>query len=154
MEYITFVAGFAAIHLGAYILAGVITQQFSREYYAGPAAVFAPFLRDMSDPRESAIVTRRMVPAQLLRGLLMALVLVPILAALGELPGALRVAFLGGLMFVYADLSSAVPFSNTIEGWVYMKRQFVQPRVVLRVQAEAVLYSVIFGAVAGWLLFL
>ena len=28
-------------------------------------------------------------------------------------------------MFVYADFASAIPFSNTIEGIVYLKKEFV-----------------------------
>lgn len=62
-------------------------------------------------------------------------------------------AFLAGLMFVYTDLASATPFSNNIEGLVYLKRRFTTRDVFWRIQAEAVMYSVLFGAFAAWLLF-
>ncbi len=83
----------------------------------------------------------------------MSIVLYPILEPLGDLPFGLRFAFLGGLMLVYADLASAVPFSNTIEGLVYMKKPFVRKDVFWTIESEAILYSLIFGFFSSWLLF-
>lgn len=72
---------------------------------------------------------------------------------IGRLPYEGRFAFLAGLMFVYADLAAATPFSNNIEGLVYLRPEFTTRDVFVRVASEAVVYSVLFGAVAGWLLF-
>ncbi|MDI6645240.1 MAG: hypothetical protein QME14_09305 [Methanobacteriaceae archaeon] len=55
-------------------------------------------------------------------------------------------------MFVYTDLASAVPFSNTIEGLVYMKKPFVTRKVFLKISSKAVFYSIVFGLLASWLL--
>lgn len=48
-------------------------------------------------------------------------------------------------MFVYADFASAIPFSNTIEEIVYLKKEFVKKRVFWTIQLEAILYSLMFG---------
>ena len=47
-------------------------------------------------------------------------------------------------MFVYADLASAVPFPNTLEGLVYLQPPYVSRPVFLRISVEAVVYSVAF----------
>lgn len=39
--------------------------------------------------------------------------------------------FMASLMFVYADFASAIPFSNTMEGIVYLKKEFVKKKGVL-----------------------
>jgi hypothetical protein len=56
-------------------------------------------------------------------------------------------------MFVYADLASAIPFPNTIEGLVYLEEKYVRLDSFLTIQFEAVVYSLLFGLSAGWLLF-
>ena len=82
----------------------------------------------------------------------MSVVLYPVLGGLGELSFGMRFLFLGGLMFVYADFCSAIPFSNTLEGLIYMKPEFVKRKVFWTIQMEAVIYSVLFGLAASWLL--
>lgn len=54
---------------------------------------------------------------------------------------------------VYADLASAVPFPNTIEGLVYLEEEYVSHDAFLAIQFEAVVYSVLFGLSVGWFLF-
>lgn len=153
MEYVQFSLGFVAIHLGAYIVAGALTLQFTKDLYTGQNALFAPFLRDVDVPAERTRQGLVMWPAQLVRGLLMSLVLYPIVGPLAELSLAARFGFLAGLMFVYTDLAAATPFSNNIEGIVYMKKKFVRPHVFWRIQSEALLYSALFGGIAAWTLF-
>lgn len=53
-----------------------------------------------------------MLPAQLVRGALLSVVLYPILTPLTELSFGTRFGFLSGLMFVYTDLAAATPFPN------------------------------------------
>jgi hypothetical protein len=153
VDYVWFSLGFVAIHLGAYIAAGAASLRFTKDLYTGDAALFTSFLRDVDDPDEKARQGLVIWPAQLARGLLMSIVLYPILTPLAELPLATRFGFLAALMFVYADLAAATPFSNTIEGLVYMKKKFVRPDVFWRVQSEAISYSTLFGAVAASTLF-
>lgn len=154
MEYVGFSLGFFVIHLIAYVIAGVLNQQLlTRELYGGEGALLTAFLRDMDDPSEKQRSGRLMLPAQLARAVLMSIVLYPILDTLGELSYSVRFAFLAGLMFVYADLASATPFSNNIEGLVYLQRRFVRWSVFWRIQSEAIVYALLFGGAAAWLLF-
>ena len=53
---------------------------------------------------------------------------------------------------MYADFCSAIPFSNTLEGLIYMKPEFVRRRVFWAIQMEAVIYSLLFGLGAAWFL--
>jgi hypothetical protein len=154
MSYLWFSAGFFLIHLGAYVVAGVLNQQLvSRDLYGGEDALFAPFFRNADDAVERRRQARLMVLAQLVRALLMSVVLYPLLGPIGDLSFGLRFAFLGGLMFVYADLASATPFANNIEGIVYLKPRLTTWDVFWRIQSEAVVYSLLFGGFAAWLLF-
>lgn len=107
----------------------------------------------MEDKNESMRIAKLLIPSQFIRGILMSLVLYPILPFLGELSFGLQFLFMSSLMFVYADFSSAVPFSNTIEGLVYLKKEFVRNRVFWTIQLEAIIYSVMFGILSAWILF-
>jgi hypothetical protein len=83
----------------------------------------------------------------------MSMVLYPVLPFMGELSFSIRFLFMSSLMFVYADFSSAIPFSNTIEGLVYLKKEFVERSVFWTIQLEAIIYSIPFGLLSAWMLF-
>lgn len=154
MTYVWFTVGFFLIHLVAYVVAGVLNQQLlARDIYGGEQSLFAPFFRNMDDPQERRRQGKLMIPAQLVRAVFMSIVLYPLLPAIGDLPFGTRFAFLAGLMFVYADLAAATPFSNNVEGLVYLKRRFTTKDVFWRIQSEAIVYSLLFGGFAAWLLF-
>jgi hypothetical protein len=150
--YAVFIIGFTIIHTIAYTVAGMIELQFADYIYGGEERR-VDFVRDMTIPEESTRIGLVFLPAQLVRGVLMAIVLLPLLGAIGNLTYGIRVAFLAGLMFVYADLASAVPFPNTIEGLVYLEEKYVSRDSFLTIQFEAILYSLMFGLSAGWFLF-
>ena len=82
----------------------------------------------------------------------MSMVLYPVLPFIKELSFAMQFVFMASLMFVYADFASAIPFSNTIEGFVYLKKEFVRKHVFWTIQFEAVLYSILFGLLSAWIL--
>lgn len=152
IESIQFIIGFTVIHTAAYTVAGMIELQFA-EYIYGGEERRVDFVRDMTIPEESSRVGRVFLPAQILRGILMAVVLLPLLDPIGDLTFGLRAAFFTGIMFIYADLASAVPFPNTIEGFVYLKEEYIHLDAFITIQFEAVLYSLIFGFAVGWFLF-
>jgi hypothetical protein len=153
LRYVWFSLGFFLVHLGAYVIAGVVTQLWSKDIYHGPAALLHPVLRDVSEEAERRRQGRLMLPAQLVRALLMSVVLYPLLEALGGLAYPVRVLVLGGLMLIYADVASASPFPNTIEGLVYLRERYITASAFWRLQSEAVIYSLLFGLAAAWLLF-
>ena len=152
MEYLVFSLSFFIIHLACYVAAGVADLQLARKLYGGKNRLYGGFLRDTEDTRESTRIAKLLLPSQFLRAILMSLVLYPILPFLKELSFEIQFLFMSSLMFIYADLASAVPFSNTIEGFVYLKKEFVQKRVFWIIQMEAIMYSVMFGLLSAWLL--
>jgi hypothetical protein len=153
MEYIKFTLLFFVIHTITYYIAGGINYQFSKRLYGGRDQLYKSFLRNMSDTSEVAGVNKKIIPIQLIRAIFMSVVLYPVIGFVGDLSFGMRSLFMGGIMFVYADFCSAIPFSNTLEGIIYMKPEFVRPRVFWTIQMEAVIYSIIFGLATGWLLF-
>jgi hypothetical protein len=153
VRYVWFSLGFFAVHVAAYVIAGVLTQLWSKDIYHGSGALLHPVLRDVSEDAERRRQGKLMVPAQLVRALMMSIVLYPLLDPLSGLSYPARFVVLGGLMFVYADVASASPFPNTIEGLVYLREQFVTVSAFWRLQSEAVIYSLLFGSTAAALLF-
>ena len=151
-DYIFFSLLFFIIHLVCYVIAGVVDLQLARKVYSGKNRLYKSFFRDMDDEKESKRIAKLLIPSQLIRAVFMSLVLYPILPFLGELTYGMKFIFMASLMFVYADFASAIPFSNTIEGVVYLKKEFVKKRVFWTIQLEAILYSIMFGLLSSWLL--
>ncbi len=107
----------------------------------------------MSDEKESKHVQKWFLPAQLVRGLILSIVLWPIISLLGDLSFGIRFLFLSTLLFFYTDFASAVPFNNNIEGFVYMKPKYMKTGSFWKLYLETFMYSIMIGAVAGGFLF-
>lgn len=148
MEYIKFSLLFMLVHTGAYFIAGMLAYRISRDLYHGENRLL-DFLKDMADPAENARVAKLTLPLQLLRGLVLSIVLYPILELLGDLSYSLRFVFLAGLMFVYTDFASAVPFPHNLEGVIYMKERYLKKSAFWKLQFEMIIFSLLFGAVAA-----
>lgn len=153
IAYVKFSLLFFVIHFVCYIIAGVIDFQLAKKMYSGKNRLYKSFFRNMDDKKESMRIARLLIPSQFVRGVIMSMVLYPILPFLGELSLSIQFVFMASLMFVYADFASAIPFSNTIEGMVYLKKEFVAKRVFWTIQLEAIIYSIMFGLLSAWLLF-
>jgi len=152
MEYLVFSALFAVIHTVSYTVAGMIALPLSKSVYEGPGRLL-DYLKDMADPQEKQSVQRRVLPMQLVRGVLLSVVIYPILGPVGELSFLLRFLFFGGLVFVYTDLASADPFPCNIEGYVYIKDRYRSSSTFAKMQAEMLIYSVLFGLAVSAFLF-
>ena len=148
MAHIWFILIFIIVHPLAYIVAGVIALKISKDIYEGKGRL-CTFLNDMKDEKERRHVEKFFLPAQLVRGLLMGAVLLPIFPALVSLSFGMRLLFFAALMFVYTHLSSASPFMDNIEGQVYFKKAFLMKKAFLKFQLEMVIYSVIFGTLVS-----
>lgn len=151
--YIKFSLLFFIAHFTSYLVAGFIDLQLAGKMYKGKDRLYKDFFRDMNNQKESLRIAKLLIPSQLVRAILMSAVLYPILPFLLTLSFWQQCIFMGSLMFVYADFSCAVPFSNTIEGLVYLKSEFVKKRVFWTIQLEAIIYSILFGLLSAWLLF-
>src|SRR6056297_2851951 len=152
IDYAFFSLFFFVIHLSCYVIAGLVDLQMSRKLYSGKRRLYGSFLRDTEDLAETKRIAKLLVPSQLIRAILMSLVLYPILPYLQGLTNIVQFIFMASLMIVYADFASAVPFSNTIEGILYMKKEFVERRVFWVIQLEAIIYSMMFGLLSAWFL--
>ncbi|MCE7790866.1 hypothetical protein K8O68_00340 [Salipaludibacillus sp. CUR1] len=144
MAYILFILLFTLAHAIAYIAAGAIALKFSKDIYEEKSR-HCDFMRDMSNKEESGHVEKYFLPAQILRGLLMAIVLLPLLHAILELPFAVSFLFFAGLMFIYTHLAAASPFMDNIEGLVYFKKRYVKKKFFFKFQMEMVMYIILFG---------
>jgi hypothetical protein len=153
MNFLLFSLGFVVIHTAAYIIAGVFALRVSKDLYEGENRLL-DFIRDTAVPADSKHLAKWLIPSQVMRGLLLSIVFYPILGALGDLSFGLRFAFMGSLMFIYMDIGSAVPFIANIEGFVYFKERYLKKENIWKMQFEMVVYSLLFGFFASWLLFL
>ncbi|WP_423189833.1 hypothetical protein ACO1PF_02775 [Alkalibacterium sp. f15] len=152
IKYLVFSFWFIIIHTGAYTFAGAIALKLSKDLYEEQKRLI-DYVRDMSDENDKKHVEKWFLPAQIIRGLLMSIVLYPILGLLGETSFLLRFIFMGGLMFVYTDVGSAIPFPHNVEGFIYMKPKYLNRKAMGKLYLEMVIYSVTFALLAGWFLF-
>ena len=152
MRYLQFSLLFVLVHTGAYVIAGMLALNISKDLYHGENRLL-DFANDMSDPDQSKRTQKWFIPAQLLRGLLLSIVLYPVLGALGDLSFGLRFAFMAGFMFVYTTFASALSFPPNIERSVYLTDRYLSREAFWKLQFEIIIYSLMFGLFASWLLF-
>jgi len=146
MIYIIFVILFTITHVVAYTVSGAISLQFSKEIYESKKRL-CTFLNDMADEKERKHVEKYFFPAQIARGFLMGVVLMPLFSAIYNLSYIIQFIFFVSLMFIYTHLSSASPFMDNIEGQVYFKKDYLIKKSFFKFQFEMVMYAVLFGLI-------
>lgn len=151
MSYVAFIGGFAVLHVVSYTFAGILALSISSVLYRGPDR-HMDFLRDASDPLEAKRLQRWAIPFQVPRGVVLALVLVPILEPLRGLGFWSQTLFLFGMMFVVADLACSAPFPGNIEGFIYLRDKYLKPGVYWKLHVESVLYSLMLATSVGLVL--
>jgi len=151
MEYIKFGLFFVLAHTISYIAAGAIALSISKDIYESKSR-HCDFLRDMADKESSSHVSFYFLPAQILRGLLMAVILLPVIGALLELTFIFKLLFFSSLMFVYTHLAAASPFIDNIEGQVYFKKGYLVKKYFLKFQFEMVIYVIIFASAMTYII--
>ncbi len=148
MEYLAFSFFFMLSHTLSYTFSGVIALGISRDIYKNKQRL-CDFLRDMADKNENKHVSRSFLPAQIVRGLLLSVILFPLLPAISDFPFYTKSLFFTGLMFVYTHLAAASPFIDNIEGWVYFKKAYIKKTAIVKFQTEMLIYAVLFGLMMG-----
>lgn len=144
-KYIRLALVFILSHTLSYLIVGAIAYQlFYKPFWEGPSPLYAPFLRTMSEPALWEQAMTWQIPGQLLRGLLMALAISPVLTKLEEISFARRYAFIAGLFFVFAHLAASAPAPGNIEGALYMRPEFVT-QGFLASQPEMIAHSLVAG---------
>ena len=150
MIYATFILKFTLIHMITYVLAGAVAFAISKDIYESKAR-YADFLRDTGNPDDKAHIGKFFLLAQIPRGIMMALVLLPVLEHLTQLGFGIKALFFGGLMLIFTEISAAIPFPTNIEGLVYMHPRYLLGRKILKFWLEILLYSCLFGLAMAWL---
>jgi hypothetical protein len=137
-RFAIFASKVIAAHVTTYFLAGALAYHFlTKEFYTGPHPLFAAFMRTEAEPELWAHAVRWFLPAQILRGLLMALVLYPLFDTLKTWAFGKRYLLIAALYLVLGFWGATVAAPGTLEGMVYL-RPFITPEVHLKVQPEIV----------------
>ena len=136
-----------------YIVAGMIAYPlFTRQFFEGSSPLLAPLMRLPNEPELWGHVMKWMLPAQILRGVLIAGALYPFLSSLQSWSFTKRFLGMASLYIVIGQWSSPVAGASTIEGWVILRPEFTTPQVVLSVIPEGLIQGLGFGAwLARWL---
>lgn len=125
-KYIRFTLVFILGHTISYLMVGAIAYPLLyKPFWEGPDPLYAPFVRTMAEPELWEQAMAWQIPGQLLRGLLMAAALFPILPLLQQTSFARRYALIAALFFVFAHLAASAPMPGNIEGTLYMLPKFV-----------------------------
>jgi hypothetical protein len=150
--FLVFASKLTAAHIITYFIAGAIAYPLlTKDFYVGPNPIFKVFIRTEAEPELWGHVVTWFLPAQFLRGILMATALYPFLDTLMNWSFRKRFLSISGLYIVLGFWAAAVAAPGTIEGMVYMRPIFT-PIVHLKVQPEVILQGLALGAiVALWM---
>jgi hypothetical protein len=138
-RFAIFVAKIIAAQVTTYFLAGAVFYPLlTKPYYVGPNPIFAIFLRTEADRELWPHVVNWFLPAEILRGFLIAAVFYPLYDVLKAWPFLKRLFYIASLYLVVGFWAASVAAPGTIEGMVFM-RPFITPEVHLHVQPEMIL---------------
>ncbi len=137
-------------HTVTYLIVGATAYQLlTKPLYEGPDPVFANFMRSPADPELWRHAMMWFIPAQVLRGLLMALALYPFYDQLQEWDFGRRFLSLAGLYLIFGYWASAVAAPGTIDGLVYLRPEYTT-RTHLMVQPEIIVQGLGLSAWVAW----
>lgn len=146
-KFLAFAIKVIVAHTVTYFIVGAAAYQLlTKTLYEGSDPIFASFMRTPADPYVWRHVMIWFIPAQVLRGLLMAVALYPFFNTLLTWSIRRRFLTLAGLYLIFGYWASAVAAPGTIDGLVYMRPEFTA-RTHLIVQPEIILQ----GTALAWL---
>ena len=146
-HFLSFASKVTAAHIITYFIAGAIAYPLlTKQFYVGPNPIFKVFIRTEAEPELWVHATTWFLPAQFLRGFLMAAALYPFFNTLMSWSFKKRFLSISGLYVVLGFWAAAVSAPGTIEGMVYMRPVFT-PVVHLKVQPETILQGLALGAI-------
>ena len=139
-------------HVVTYLLVGTVAYSLlTQEFYEGANPIFATFMRTQAEPELWSHVLIWFIPAQILRGLLLAAVLYPFYKTLKKWNFWKRSLSIASLYIVLGFWANSSPAPGTIEGMVYMRPE-ITVYAHLKVQPEIIGQGLVLGAwVAGWM---
>ena len=153
-RFVAFAGRVTVAHVVTYIAVGALAYPLlTREFFEGSAGLASQVMRTPAEPALWVHVTRWMLPFQVLRGVLIALVLYPFLETLTRWSYTKRLAGIAGLYVVLGQWASTVAGSGTIEGWLILRPEFTTPSVVVKAMGEGLVQGVALSAwVARWVM--
>ena len=147
-SYLRFAARVTVAHVVTYIGVGMLAYAtLTGGFFDGSNELVNRVLRTPSEPALWTHVLRWMLPFQVLRGLLIALVLFPFVPAMRNWPYLKRAAAIAGIYVVFGQWASTVAGSGTIEGWLILRPEFTAPSIVVKAMIEGLVQGV---ALALW----
>lgn len=152
--FVAFAGRVTVAHVVTYVAVGALAYPLlTREFFEGSTGLASHVMRTPAEPALWAHVTRWMLPFQVLRGVLIALVLYPFLGTITRWGYRKRLAAIAGLYIVLGQWASTVAGSGTIEGWLILRPEFTAPSVVVNAMSEGVLQGLALSAwVARWVM--
>jgi hypothetical protein len=139
-----------AVHTVTYFVVGALAYQLlMKQFYTGPDPAFGAFMRTPDDATVWSHVVRWFLPAQLLRGLLISLVLYPFFETLLRWDFKRRFAAISGLYIVLGYWAATVAAPGTIEGMVYMRPE-ITAYLHLIGQPEIIIQGLALGVLLAW----
>lgn len=131
----------------AYLFAGGISYQLiTKEFWDAPDSLLSSYLRTPGNAELWNVAMIWQIPAQLIRGLLIGLVLLPLYGPLKEWSASKKILFFSSMFFVLTHMASSAPSPANIEGLVYMKPEFIKLGFV-KMQVEMILHAILVGII-------
>jgi hypothetical protein len=150
--FLSFFGKMAVVHTTTYFVAGAFAYQLlTKQFYEGPNAIFASFMRTPAEPDTWHHVMHWFIPAQILRGILMAAALAPFYELLVSWSFRKRFFTIASLYLIFGCWACAVAAPGTIEGMVYTK-SIITPYVHAIVQPEILVQGLLLAAwISRWM---
>ena len=151
-QYLKFTGKYTLAHVLTYLIVGGIAYPLStKEFYVGDNPVFSTFMVTQNEPELWSNVIKWIIPAQILRGVLLASVLYPFFETINAWNYFKRFLTLSSLYLVIGFWASTVAAPGTIDGMVYMRPEITM-NIHLQVQWEIVTQGILLSAwIAKWM---
>jgi hypothetical protein len=148
-NYLRFAGRVTAAHVVTYIGVGALAYMLlTGGFFDGSNELVNRVMRTPADPALWKHVTTWMLPFQVLRGMMIALVLYPFVPAMRDWTYLKRAAAIAGLYVILGQWASTVAGSGTIEGWLILRPEYTAPSIVVKAMIEGLVQGV---ALAAWI---
>ena len=145
-RFLTFAGKVTVVLLVATFGVGLIAYPLlTKDMFEAPDSVLAKIFRTQAEPELWNAVYIWILPVQIVRALLIALVLYPFYDTLNEWRYGKRFLSIAGLLVLLGHLAGS---SGIIEGLYMMRPEFVTPEILARSLPEPVVQGVL---IAAWL---
>ena len=149
-RFLTFAGKVTVAHVVTYFIIGAVAYQIStKQFYEGANPIFAAFMRSQAEPGLWRHVMTWFIPAQILRGVLIAAVLYPLFNTFNSWSFGKRFLSIAGLYLVLGFWAATVAAPGTIDGMVYMRPE-ITAYAHLMVQWEIIIQGLALAAWVAW----